>query len=326
MGLDNHALRITEVGGPEVLQWVEAPFEPPAAGEIALRQTFAGVNFADTMQRSGAAPVRLPAILGLDGVGIVEETGASVDNCSVGDRIAYTMLPGAYVRRRCIAAGRAVRLPDDVADDVACALISKGLTARYLLHDLRTLEAGTTILVHAASGGVGSLLCQWAASLGIDVIGTVSTPEKAAYAAARGCRHVLVRAGLDLAEAVNDLTGGARAEVVFDSLGQSTFMASLDCLRPRGLMVSYGAATGRPPAIAVEELGRRGALFLTQSGLLPYIATPQMLAAAADELWQALREGRIAANIEHRFPAEQGAEAHRRLESGQQVGASILAF
>lgn len=318
------AIMVHRTGGPEVLELAEIVVPPPGSGEITLQQTFVGVNFGDTMQRSGMVPVSLPLTPGLDGVGVVTAVGEGVAELAVGDRACYTMLPGAYASVRNVPAVRAVKVPGDIDDATAVALISKGLTARYLLKDLRPIEPGEVILVHSAAGGVGSILSQWASALGIRVIGTVSSAAKVDFARANGCSDVVVRQTDDVAVRVVDITGGAKVSVVYDSVGLDTFTASLDSLRPRGLMVAYGATSGRVPPVALEELGRRGALMLTQPGLMPFIATAAQLAEASQDLWEAARNGWIKPVIERRIPLCDASVAHRELESGQSMGATLL--
>jgi NADPH:quinone reductase len=319
-----HSVIMRQPGGPDVLEWSKVSLIPPAPGELQLVQSYAGLNFADLLHRSGQAPLPLPAVIGVDGVGRVRAIGEGISGYAEGDRIVYTMFPGAYCEVRNIPASRAVRVPDDIDDETAVALISKGLTARYLLKDLRTFTPGDTILVHSAAGGVGSLLSQWAAALGIVVIGTVSSASKIAAASRNGCAHVIVRGAGDLASQVSELTHGAKVSSVFDSVGRETFTASLDCLRPRGLMVCFGATSGMPGPFGIEELGRRGALMLTQPGLMPFIASEDQLASASLDLWQATRERKITAHISKRFALSDAAAAHREFEEGQSTGAWIF--
>jgi NADPH2:quinone reductase len=320
-----HAVRIHEPGGPEVLRWEEVTVGPPGQGQVRLRQTAVGLNYIDTYHRSGLYPLpALPATLGVEGAGVVEAVGPGVTTLHPGDRVAYGAVPGAYAQSRLIAADRLVPLPDWLADEQAAALMLQGMTAEFLLHRTYRVQPGDTILVQAAAGGVGLLLCQWASRLGATVIGTVSTPEKAALAAAHGCHHVILYSREDFVARVRALTGGAGVAVVYDGVGQSTFLGSLECLRPRGLMVSFGQASGKIAPFDIGLLSAKGSLFLTRPSLFAYIATRDELLASAQAVFEAVHSGALRIEINQRFALQDAADAHRALESRATTGATIL--
>lgn len=320
----NYAITLRELGGPEVLQWGEAPEPRVSPGEIRIRQVAVGLNYADIYHRTGVYPLSLPAVPGIDGAGVVEAVGPGVDCLSPGDAVAYTCLIGAYSEHRTIAADRAVKLPPDINPRVAAAWLSKGLTARYLLREVYRVAAGDTILVHAAAGGVGTVMCQWASSLGATVIGTVSSEAKAVIARENGCAHPIVFRPGELAARVSAITGGAQLPVVYDSIGKDTFMESLDCLRPRGLMVYFGESSGSVGAVPLDILGPKGSLVVTRPTLATFIAAREQLVAGADELFDAIRSGWVSSRIAGAYPLREAAQAHRDLEARRTTGSAIL--
>ena len=319
----NHAVRIHETGGPEVLRFEESPVGEPATGEALVRHTAVGLNFIDTYHRTGLYPLPLPAVLGSEAAGVVEAIGPGVTEVAVGDRVAYCGGPGAYAERRLIPSSRLVRLPDAISDDQGAALMLKGLTAWYLLFRTRPVQSGESIVVHSAAGGVGLLLCQWASALGARVIGVVSSDDKADMARANGAAEVLIYGRDPLADRVRALSGGG-VPVVYDAVGKDTFDASLDCLRPLGLMVSYGNASGPVGPVNLLELSRRGSLFLTRPSLVHYIAARADLVAGADALFGAVAAGALRVVIGQRYPLAEVAQAHRDLEARKTVGSTVL--
>lgn len=318
------AIRIHETGGPEVLRWEEVDAGTPRPGEILLRHTAVGLNFIDTYHRSGLYPMAsLPATLGMEGAGVVEEVGTGVEGLEPGHRVAYAGGPiGSYAQRRLMPAGRLVRLPDAIDDRTAAALMLKGLTAHYLLRRCHDVKPGDTILIHAAAGGVGLIACQWAKHLGATVIGTVGTKEKAALAASHGCDHPLFYDGF--VQRVRDLTKGEGVSVVYDSVGEATFGKSLDCLAPRGLMVSFGQSSGPVPPFSILDLSSRGSLFLTRPTLMTYIARREDLVANARELFDVVEKGIVRIEVNQTYPLEEAARAHRDLEARRTTGASVM--
>ena len=320
-----HAIRIHAHGGPEVLQWEAVATSEPGPGEVLVRQTAIGLNFIDVYERTGLYPGELPAGLGREGAGVVEAVGPRVKGVAVGDRVAYaSQHPGAYAQERLIAADRVVKIPDGVSDRLAAAAMLKGLTAHFLLRRTHRVRKGDAVVVHAAAGGVGLIAVQWARALGAQVIGVVGSDAKAELAREHGCHHTLVLGRDDLAARVRELTGGQGAHVVYDSIGKDTFFASLDCLRPLGLMVSYGNASGPVPPVAPLELARRGSLFLTRPTLFHYIARRADLDRAARELFDAMGRGVVRIEIGQSYALQDVAQAHRDLEARRTVGSTVL--
>ena len=319
-----HAIIVDQPGGPEVLKWREVEVGEPGPGQVRLRQTSAGLNFIDVYHRTGLYPQASPFIPGVEGAGTVETVGPGVDWLKTGDRVAYAGPIGAYAEARLIDADRLVKLPDDISDEQAAAMLLQGMTVQMLLRRVHAVQAGDTILVHAAAGGVGLILCQWAAAMGATVIGTVSTDEKADLARAHGCAHPIVTPAQDFVAEVDRITDGAKLPVVYDSVGRDTFMASLDCLRPRGLMVSFGNASGPVDPISPLLLAQKGSLFLTRPTLFHYIAARAELEAAAGELFEMVSSGKVKVEVKQWFALRDAAEAHRALEARRTTGSTVL--
>jgi NADPH2:quinone reductase len=318
------AIRIHEIGGPEVLLWESVPKPEPGPGELLIRHEAIGLNFIDVYFRTGLYKLPgFPAIIGQEGAGAVEAIGPDVTGFAVGDRVAYAGSLGAYATHRVLPADRAIKLPADIDSRVAAAITLQGLTAQYLIHRTYQVKAGDKILVHAAAGGVGQLLCQWASHIGAVVIGVVSTEQKAETARANGAAHVIV--GMKtLAADVRRITGGEMVSVVYDSVGRDTFLPSLDCLAPLGLMVSYGNSSGPVPPFELSLLSAKGSLFITRPSLATYAAKRAMLEKMAAEVFQAVREGILRPHINHSYPLAEAAAAHTALESRQTTGQVVL--
>ena len=319
-----NAIRIHETGGPEVLSWEEVELGQPGPGQARIRQEAAGLNFIDVYHRIGLYPQQIPFTPGVEGAGTVEAVGEGITNVKMGDRVAYAGPVGGYAEERLIDADRLVKLPDDIAFEQAAGMMLQGMTAQMLLRAVYSVKSGDTILVHAAAGGVGLILCQWASALGATVIGTVSTEEKAELARAHGCHHPILYTRQDFVAEVDKLTAGQKLPVVYDSVGKDTFMQSLDCLRPRGLMVSFGNASGPVDPISPLILSQKGSLFLTRPTLFHYIATRPELERSATELFNIVRSGKVKIEIRQRFPLKEAAEAHRALEARKTSGSTIL--
>ena len=319
-----HAIRIHQTGGPEVLKWEEVQVGEPGPGQLRIRQAAAGLNFIDVYHRSGLYPQRAPFTPGVEGAGTVEAVGDQVHDFKPGDRVAYAGPQGGYAEERLIDADRVVKLPDEISFEQAAAMMLQGMTVRMLLRAVYPVKEGDMILVHAAAGGVGLILCQWASALGATVIGTVSTEEKAELARAHGCAHPILYTRQDFVEEVRKLTAGQKLPVVYDSVGKSTFVQSLDCLRPRGLMVSYGNASGPVDPISPLILSQKGSLFLTRPTLFHYIATRPELEQSADDLFDMVRSGKVKIEAKQSFPLKDAAEAHRALEARKTSGSTIL--
>ena len=319
------AIRIHEHGGPEVLQWDEIDPGTPGPGQALIRQTAAGLNFIDVYHRTGLYPVpAMPAIIGNEGAGVVAAIGDGVTEVAVGDRVAYSMALGSYAEERVVDASRLVTLPDAITDQQAAAMMLKGCTVQYLLRRIYPVKPGDTVLLHAAAGGVGLIACQWAKHLGATVIGTVGTDEKAELARQHGCDHPIVYTREDVVERVKALTDGAGVPVVFDSVGKETFAASLDCLQPRGLMVSYGNASGAVEPFSPGLLAAKGSLFLTRPTLASYIGTRAELDATAADLFAVVESGAVKVEVSQVFPLRDAAQAHRDLEARKTTGSTVL--
>lgn len=319
-----HAIRIHENGGPEKLRWEEVEVGAPGAGQVRVRNTAIGLNFIDTYHRSGLYPMPLPLTLGSEGAGVVEAVGPRVKNFKVGDRVAYAQPIGAYAEVLLRPVDRLVKIPKGIEDQTAAAMMLKGMTAWYLCRRTYRARAGETVLVHAAAGGVGQILCQWLKSMGVTVIGTVGNDDKVQLARKAGCKHVVVMARENLVERVKEITRGKRLPVVYDGVGKDTFMASLDCLAPRGMMVSFGNASGAVPPVNIGILSTKGSLFLTRPTLLHYTATPEDLAAAARELFAVVKKGAVKIAINQTYPLREAERAHRDLEARRTTGSTVL--
>jgi NADPH2:quinone reductase len=319
-----HAIRVHETGGPEVLKWEEIKVGDPGPGEVKIHQEAAGLNFIDVYHRTGLYKQEMPFTPGVEGAGVVEAVGAGVTNVKAGDCVAYASQIGGYAEERLIAADRLVKLPDGIPTEQAAAMMLQGLTARMLLRAVHRVEAGETILIHAAAGGVGLIVCQWAKALGATVIGTVSTDEKAELARGHGCDHPIIYTRQDFAAEVDRITNGKKLPVVYDSVGRDTFMKSLDCLRPRGLMVSFGNASGPVEPFSPLVLSQKGSLFLTRPTLFHYIATREELERSANDLFDVVATGKVTVEIKQRFALEDAAEAHRALEARKTKGSTVL--
>jgi NADPH2:quinone reductase len=318
-----HAIRIHAHGGPEALRWEDVPVPDPGPGEARIRQRAIGVNFIDVYQRNGLYPAALPAVLGNEAAGVVEAVGPGVTEVAVGDRVAYAGLSGAYAEERTVPAERLVKLPDGIGDELAAAIMLKGMTAEYLLRRTHRVAPGETIVFHAAAGGVGQIACQWAKALGATVIGTVGSNAKVEVARRHGCDHVLVT-GADLAARVRELTGGAGAHVVYDGVGKDTWEASLDSLRPRGMLVSFGNASGPVPAFQPLILTTKGSLFLTRPSMFHYVLAREELVASATALFEIIRSGAVRVDVRHRYPLAETARAHADLEGRRTTGPIVL--
>jgi NADPH2:quinone reductase len=320
------AIRIHRTGGPEELRWEEVPVADPQPGEVRLRQTAIGLNFIDVYHRTGLYPVpSLPAVLGLEGAGIVDAVGDGVTQLAPGDRVAYAGPPmGAYAQARIMPVDRLVKLPEAISDHTAAAMMLKGMTAEYLLRRTYPVRPGDFILIHAASGGVGLIVCQWAKYLGATVIGTVGTDEKAALAKAHGCDFPILYAREDFPDRVRAITNGEGVHVVYDSVGKSTFEGSLNCLRPRGMMVSFGNASGPVPPFEPAILAAKGSLFFTRPTLMTYNARSEDLRASAAALFEVVERGAVRITIGSTYRLDDVASAHRDLEARKTTGSTLL--
>ena len=320
------AIRMYETGGPEVLRWEDFDPGQPEPGEVLLRHEAIGINFIDVYHRTGLYPLpALPATPGMEGAGIVEAVGKEVTEVAVGDRVAYAGLPpGAYGEVRLIPAHRLVKLPEGISIRQGASMMLQGMTARYLLHGCYAVKAGDIILLHAAAGGVGSIVCQWAKHLGAMVIGTVGSSEKAELAVANGCDHPILYDKEDFVAKVMEITNGKGVDVVYDSVGQYTFMKSLDCLRPLGIMVSFGQSSGPVPPFDPSVLSVKGSLFLTRPTLMTYTAKREDLLLHAQDLFEVVEKGAVKIEVRQTYPLAQVAQAHRDLEERRTTGSSIL--
>ena len=322
----DHAVRFEATGGPDVLRYGETQVGAPGAGEVRVRQTAIGLNFIDTYHRTGLYPVPLPSGIGLEAAGFVEAAGDGVEHLHVGDRVAYCWGPiGAYASARVIGADMVVAVPDGISDEVAAAAMLKGLTAEFLIERCARVQPGWTVLLHAAAGGVGLIAAQWLAAVGATVIGTVGSAAKAELAAAHGCAHVLrTDDGTDVAARVRDLTGGAGVPVVLDGVGAATFEASLASLARRGLLVSYGNASGPVPPFELVRLARMGSLFVTRPTLFDYSSTRAEKEAGSARLFGLIGSGAVKVRVDQRFPLADAARAHRALEARRTTGSTVL--
>jgi NADPH2:quinone reductase len=319
------AIEITQAGGPEVLRLADIDVPQPGKGEIQLRQTAIGLNYIDTYHRSGLYPLPLPTGIGMEGAGVVEAVGEGVKAFKPGDRAAYGVGPrGAYAELRNIPAGRAVKLPKAIGDETAAGMMLKGLTVRMLLRAVYKVKRGDTILFHAAAGGVGVIFTQWAKALGVKVIGTVGSDEKIAVAKAHGCAHVINYRSEDVVARIKDITHGAGVPVVYDGVGQSTFMTSLDCLKPRGTLVVFGNASGPVKSFDLGLLASKGSLYVTRPTVMTYTADDKELAESAKDLIEIVKSGKVRIPINQRYALADAPQAHRDLESRATTGTTIL--
>jgi NADPH2:quinone reductase len=321
------AIRFHETGGPEVMRCEEVAVGEPRAGQVRLRHVAVGLNFADTYFRSGLYAVPLPAGLGVEAAGVVESVGEGVTGIAPGDRVAYTGFLntlGAYSTERIVPAAPLMKLPDGISCETAAAMTMRGLTSAYLLRRIWPLKAGDSVLLHAAAGGVGLIVAQWAKLLGLTVIGTVSNEQKAAIARAHGCDHVILYRREDVAKRVRELTGGVGVSVVFDGIGKTTFAGSLDSVKRRGLLVCFGTASGPIPPIDTPQLALKGSLYVTRPALADYIADPAERNQLAAELFGHVAAGRIKIEINQRYELRDAVQAHRDLEAGRTTGSSVF--
>jgi NADPH2:quinone reductase len=320
----NQSIQIYENGGPEVLRWEESTVGRPGPGEVLLRHTAVGLNFIDIYQRSGLYPLELPKILGMEGAGVIEETGEGVENFKPGQRVGYAMQLGAYCERRTINAEKLVILPDGIEDQSAAAMMLKGMTVMYLLRRTHVVQKGETILVNAAAGGVGLILCQWASHLGAEVIGCVGSEEKADLARKYGCTHTILYREENIVSRVREITEGKGVPVVYDSVGKETFMSSIDCLAAFGKLVSFGNASGPVEPFNPAMLGTKGSLFFTRQTLATHIASRELFEDAANQLFEVVLSGGVQIVINRSFSLSETRQAHEALESRRTTGSTIL--
>ena len=318
-----NSIVINEHGGPEVMKWEKISLQNPGRGEVLINQTKVGLNFIDIYQRSGVYPLDLPSSIGMEGVGVVESIGEDVENVKVGDRVGYVMgTPGSYTESRIYPADRLIKLPDFLSDSQAAAVLLKGLTVSYLINRTFAVKKGQTVLLHAAAGGVGLIACQWLSRLGVEVIGTVSTDEKAERASAHGCNHTVNYSREDFSEKVDEITEGKGVPVVYDGVGADTFEGSLKCLAPFGVLASFGAASGAPPELKIADLAKKS-LYVTRPGLGPHTAAPPLTEEIATPLFAAIRNG-ISIPINQKYSLKDAADAHQDLQNRKTTGSAIL--
>jgi NADPH2:quinone reductase len=320
-----HAIRFEKPGGPEVLEWQQVDVGKPGHGQVRLRHTAVGLNYIDTYHRSGLYQLPMPSGLGSEGAGVVEDVGPGVSDLKPGDRVAYAGGPiGAYAEERVMPADRLVPVPDGITDQQAAAMMLKGMTAWYLVRRTHPVKRGETILIQAAAGGVGLIVCQWAKHLGATVIGTVGDEEKATLAKRNGCDHPVLYRREDFVARVNELSQGKKLPVVYDSVGKETFYQSLDCLAPLGLMVSFGQSSGAIGPVDIGILAAKGSLFLTRPTLNTYTASREDLLTAARELFEVVQSGSVKIAVNQTYPLREAAQAHRDLEGRKTTGSTVL--
>jgi NADPH2:quinone reductase len=320
-----HAIRFHKAGGPEVLAWEQVEVGKPGPGEVKIRHTAVGLNFVDVYNRKGVYPVQLPSGLGSEGAGVVLEVGSGVSDLKAGDRVAYGSSPlGAYAEERLIPADRLIKLPDSIDDKTAAAMMLKGLTAQYLIRQTYRVKSGDTILLHAAAGGVGLILGQWAKHLGATVIGTVGSDEKAKLAKAHGCAHTIVYTREDFVKRVDEITEGKKVPVVYDSVGKDTFLKSLDCLAPLGVAALFGASSGNVEPLNLGLLAQKGSLYVTRPSLATYGAKRENLVAMAKELFDVVTSGAVKIEVNQTYPLKDAAKAHADLEARKTTGSTVL--
>lgn len=323
--MKSHAIRIHQAGGPEQLRWEEIEVPAPRAGEVTVRNKACGVNFIDTYHRSGLYPVTMPSGLGLEAAGVIEAVGPDVSGFSIGDRVAYCSAPiGAYAERRNYPAERLIHIPNAIDDKTAAAMMLQGMTAEYLIRRTYPVQPGDFVLLHAAAGGVGQIATQWLRHLGAIIIGTAGSSEKLKIAADLGCHHVINYRDGDWVSKVKSATDGKGVHVVYDGVGKDTFMLSLDCLRPRGYMVTYGNASGPVPAIEPLLLSQKGSLFLTRPTLMTYTASREDLELSANAVIDVVSKGAVKINVNHVYALKDAAQAHRDLEGRKTTGSLVL--
>ena len=321
----NHAIRVHQPGGPEVLKYEEIAMPTPAPNDVLIRHTAIGLNFIDVYHRTGLYPLHAPFIPGMEGAGVVEEVGANVKSLKKGDRVGYATRPiGAYAQYRTMAEDRLIKIPDGVSDEQAAAALEKGMTAEYLLRRTFPVQKGQTILFHAAAGGVGLIACQWAKSLGVTVIGTVSSEEKAKIAKENGCEHVIIYTKENFKDRVREITDGKGVPVVYDSVGKTTFMDSLDCLAPRGMMVSFGNSSGPVDPFPPGILSQKGSLYLTRPSMNNYTEEPHEYQQSAQDLFAVMKSGAVKVPVRQKYALKDAAQAHRDLEARKTTGSSIF--
>ncbi|HEX9433562.1 MAG TPA: quinone oxidoreductase [Burkholderiales bacterium] len=318
------AIRFHKQGGPEVLQLDDVPVGDPGPGQVRIRHTAIGVNFVDTYQRSGLYPMQMPAVAGNEGAGVVEAVGKGVKELKLGDRVAYTGLPGAYCEARVVPADRMVKIPKGISDEQAASMMLKGLTVHYLIHSTYKVKKGDTVLWHAAAGGVGTIASQWLKKLGAITIGTVGSDEKAQLAKAHGCKYVINYSTENFVEKLKEITKGKKVPVVYDSVGKSTWEGSLDCLQPRGLMVSFGNASGPVAPVNLGILATKGSLYVTRPSLGAYIASRADLVKRSNDLFNVVKSGKVKIETTARHTLEDAAQAHRDLEGRKTTGSIVL--
>lgn len=320
-----HAIRIHEPGGPDAMRWEDVTVPAPGEGEVHVRHAAVGLNYIDVYHRTGLYPMEAPFTLGMEAAGTVVDVGPGVTEFAPGDRVAYAGVPlGAYSQERVIPAHRLIKLPDSIDDRTAAAMMLQGMTAQYLLRQTYPVRAGETVLIHAAAGGVGLIACQWASHLGATVIGTVGSQEKAKLAKAHGCHHPILYQEEDFVARVKAITDGDGVPVVYDSVGRATFMGSLDCLQPRGMMVSFGQSSGTIAPLDVGVLSAKGSLFLTRPTLMHYTATREALLAAAADLFAVVASGAVRIEVRQTVPLADAAAAHQALEARETTGSTVL--
>lgn len=319
------AIRIHKAGGPEVLTWEDVAVDKPGAGQILVRHGAVGLNYIDVYHRTGLYPITYPSGIGMEGAGTIEAVGPGVTDLKPGDRVAYASAPlGAYAEARLMPADKVVRVPDAISDRDAAAMMLQGMTVEYLVRRTYPIKRGDTVVIHAAAGGIGLIFCQWAKHLGAAVIGTVSSDDKAKLAKSHGCDHTIIYTREDFAKRVREITGGAGVPVVYDSIGKDTFEGSLDCLRPRGLMVSFGNASGPVPPFSPAILGAKGSLYLTRPSLVAYTAARTDLVESAKALFDVVTSGAVKIAVNQTYPLKDAAQAHRDLEARKTTGSTVL--
>ncbi len=320
-----HAIRVEKHGGPEQMHWVEVDLPAPGKGEVRLKNLACGVNFIDVYHRTGLYPMPLPTGIGLEACAVVEEVGEGVTGLKAGDRVAHGTGPlGAYAERRNFPADKAIKVPDAIDDRTAAAMMLQGMTVEYLIHRTYPVQRGDFVLLHAAAGGVGTIASQWLNKLGAQIIGTAGSPEKLEMAKAQGCHHVINYRTEDWVKRVKEITGGKGCAVVYDGVGKDVFLASLDCLRPRGYMVTFGNASGPSPDISPLILSQKGSLFLTRPTLMAYTATRDELELSANRVIEAITKGWIRMKVGHTYPLKDAVQAHRDLEARKTTGSIVL--